>query len=167
MVCQQSAIRQCRIPTPNIREILSVESERSKIFSRKRKTQPNDCYRSTSVACKFSPAQLLIGRKIRNSVPMLHTKLNPQWPDLDKVQAREAISKLKQQSTFNNRHKAIPLTPLEPGTEVHVKDLERPGLVVKPAETLRSYWLKPHQHSEEPCTPDTNARSDQAATNAC
>ena len=100
-------------------------------------------YRSTPLACKFSPAQLLMGRKIRNSVPTFHTKLNPQWPDLDKVQAREAASKMKQQSTFNSRHKAIPLTPLEPGTEVHhVKDLKRPGIVVKPAETPRSYVVE-------------------------
>jgi len=49
---------------------------------------------------------------------------------------------LKQQSNFNLRHKATPLTPLEPGTEVHVKDLDRPGVVVKAAETPRSYEVK-------------------------
>ena len=34
------------------------------------------------------------------------------------------------------------MTPLEPGTEVHVKDLDRPGVVVKAAETTRSYKVK-------------------------
>jgi len=34
-------------------------------------------YRSTLLACKFSPAQLLMGRKLRNSVPMFHTEPNP------------------------------------------------------------------------------------------
>ena len=96
-------------------------------------------YRSTPLACKFSPAQLLMGRKLRNSVPMFHTELNPHWPDLEKLQARESESKLKQQSKFNLRHKATPLTPLEPGTDVHVKDHDRPGVVVKAAETPRSY----------------------------
>ena len=99
-------------------------------------------YRSTPLACKFSPAQLLMGRKLRNSVPMFHTELNPHWPDLEKLQARESESKLKQQSNFNLRHKATPLTPLEPGTEVHVKDLDRPGVVVKAAETPHSYEVK-------------------------
>ncbi|XP_015779104.1 PREDICTED: uncharacterized protein K02A2.6-like [Acropora digitifera] len=99
-------------------------------------------YRSTPLACKFSPAQLLMGRKLRNSVPMFHTELNPHWPDLEKLHARESESKLKQQSNFNLRHKATPLTPLEPGTEVHVKDLDRPGVVVKAAETPRSYEVK-------------------------
>lgn len=34
------------------------------------------------------------------------------------------------------------MTPLEPGTEVHVKDLDRPGVVVKAAETPRSHEVK-------------------------
>nr|XP_058955069.1 uncharacterized protein K02A2.6-like [Pocillopora verrucosa] len=49
-------------------------------------------YRSTPLACKFSPAQLLMGRKLRNSVPMFHAKLNPHWPDLEKLHARESES---------------------------------------------------------------------------
>ena len=70
---------------------------------------------------------------------MFHTELNPHWPDLEKLHARESESKLKQQSNFNLTHKATPLTPLEPGTEVHVKDLDRPGVVVKAAEAPQSY----------------------------
>ena len=73
---------------------------------------------------------------------MFHTELNPHWPNLEKLHARERESKLKQQSNFNLRHKATPLTPLEPGIEVHVKDLDRPGVVVKAAETPRSYEVK-------------------------
>ena len=34
------------------------------------------------------------------------------------------------------------MTPLEPGTEVRVKDLDRPGVLVKAAETPRSYEVK-------------------------
>ena len=96
-------------------------------------------YRSTPLAYKFSPAQLLMGRKLRNSVPMFHTERNPHWPDLERLHTRESESKLKQQSNFNLRQKAKPLTPLEPGTEVHVKVLDVPGVVVKAAETPRSY----------------------------
>ena len=53
-------------------------------------------YRSTPLACKFSPAQLLMGRTLRNSVPMFHTEPNLHWPDLEKLHARESESKLKQ-----------------------------------------------------------------------
>lgn len=83
-----------------------------------------------------------MGRKLRNSVPMFHTELNPHWPDLEKLHARESESKLKQQINFNLRHKATPLTPLETGTEVHVKDLDQHGVVGKAAETPRSYEVK-------------------------
>ena len=75
---------------------------------------------------------------------MFHTELNPHWPDIKKLHTRESesIAKLKQQSNFNLRHKATPSTPLEPGNEVHVKDLDRPGVVVKAAKTPRSYEVK-------------------------
>ena len=99
-------------------------------------------YRSTPLACGFSPAQILMGRKIRNTVPMFHTQLSPQWPNLEKLQARESESKVKQQLTFNNRRRATPLTQLESGTEVLVKDLKCPGVVVEAAKTPRSYVVE-------------------------
>ena len=34
------------------------------------------------------------------------------------------------------------MTRVEPGTEVHVRDLDRPGVVVRAAETPRSYEVK-------------------------
>ena len=99
-------------------------------------------YRSTPLACKFSPAQLLMGRKVRSSVPIFHTELSPQWPDLDKLQARETENKLKQQSNFDHRHRATPLPRLESGAEVLVKDLQGPGVVVGAAKTPRSYVVE-------------------------
>ena len=99
-------------------------------------------YRSTPLACQYSPAQLLMGRQIRISVPTLDTQLDSQRPDLQSLRARETMSKFKQQSTFNSRHRAMPLTTIEPGTEVYIKDLQHPGIVVKAAETPRSYEVK-------------------------
>ena len=99
-------------------------------------------YRSTPLACKFSPAQLLTGRQIRNSVPLFHTQLNPQWPDLDNLRTRESMSKLKQETVFNTRHKAKPLPSIGPGTEVFIKDLQCLGKVVEAASTPRSYKVE-------------------------
>ena len=96
-------------------------------------------YRSTPLACKFSPTQLLMGRQIRNSVPLFHTQLYPQWPDLDNLRARESMSKLKQETVFNTRHKAKPLPSVGPGAEVFVEDLQRSGKVIEAASTPRSY----------------------------
>lgn len=36
-------------------------------------------YRSTPLECGFSPAELLFGRKIRNTLPLLEEKLIPHW----------------------------------------------------------------------------------------
>ena len=46
-------------------------------------------YRSTPLAFKFSPAQLLMGRQIRNSVPVFHTQRHPQWPDLENLREKK------------------------------------------------------------------------------
>ena len=35
-------------------------------------------YRSSPLACKLSPAQLLMGRQITNGVTLFHTQLKPQ-----------------------------------------------------------------------------------------
>jgi len=64
-----------------------------------------------------------MGRQIRNSVPLFHTQLNPQWPDLDNLPARESVSKLNQETVINTRHKTKSLPSTGPDTEVFVKDL--------------------------------------------
>jgi len=59
------------------------------------------------------------------------------------------------------------LTSLEPGTEVHVKDLDRPGVVVKAAETPRSYDVKtpisPLRRNRVHLTPMPEQRENQPA----
>ena len=92
-------------------------------------------YISTPLACKFSPAQLLMGRQIRNSVPVFHTQLIPHWPDLVNLRERESMSKLKQQTVFNSRHKAKPFSPIE-------RDLRRSGEVIEAAATPRSHKVE-------------------------
>ena len=83
-----------------------------------------------------------MGRQIRNSVPLFHTQLNPQWPDLDNLHTRESMSKLKQETVFNTRHKAKPLPSIRTGTEAFVKDLRRLGKVIEAASTPRSYKVE-------------------------
>ena len=61
----------------NVKNLLSKERDPAKGLL---------AYRLTPLACKFSPAQLLMGRQIRNGVPVFrcsgvpvfHTQLNPQ-----------------------------------------------------------------------------------------
>ena len=83
-----------------------------------------------------------MGRQIRNSVPLFHTQLNPQWPGLDNLRAQESVSKLKQDTVFNTRHQAKPLPSIRPDTEDFFKELQRLGKVIEAASTPRWYKVE-------------------------
>ena len=50
-------------------------------------------YRSTPLSTGYSPAELLMGRKLQNTIPTFQTQLNPRWPDLEHLQKQEASNK--------------------------------------------------------------------------
>ena len=52
------------------------------------------------------------------------------------------MSKLKQETVFNMRHKAKPLPSIGPGTDVFVKDFQRSEKVIEAASTPRSYKVE-------------------------
>ena len=102
-------------------------------------------YRSTPCATTgFSPAELIMGRKIRTTLPTLDRHLEPNWPDADKVQQNDSAAKSKYKHYYDKRHGAKPLPDLSDGTKVLVKtDSEKVwtprGSVVKCPETPRSH----------------------------
>lgn len=96
-------------------------------------------YRSTPLSCGYSPAELLMGRKIRTTVPIFHTLLTPKWPDLVQLQKQEDQSKVKQEKYFNTRHRAMPLRKLTQGTEVRITTHPEPGVVKGTTESPRQY----------------------------
>ena len=121
----------------------AVETTKSLLKKEKDPTKGLLAYRSTPLACGYSPSELLnMGRKLRNTIPTFHTVLNPSWPDMEKLREREAESKEKQRLNFNHRHNAAPLKALQPGIPVHNKDMGTTGTVTRPAETLRSHMIE-------------------------
>ena len=99
-------------------------------------------YRATPLPwCHFSPAELLMGRKIRTDVPQTNNQFKPEWPFLNQFERAEEKHKRKQKENFDNRKKARPLPPLEHGTPVWVNLQNRqvPGTVTQSADTPRSY----------------------------
>lgn len=109
------------------------------------------CYRSTPCATTgVSPAELLMGRKIRTTLPVLEKNLRPKWPNRKKVREKDAVEKAKQAFYYNRRHGARPLPPLRPGDAVFVKlDQEKawgtPAVVSKEVVTPRSYLINTSQ----------------------
>ncbi|XP_056014988.1 uncharacterized protein K02A2.6-like [Ostrea edulis] len=105
-------------------------------------------YRSTPVhATGTSPSELIMGRKIRTTVPIGSDQLEPGWPDLGKVREKDRQSKHRMRVNFNRMHGARILKPLYVGDRVRVKtDKEKSwdeaGIVTSADYANRSYFVK-------------------------
>ena len=99
-------------------------------------------FRATPIPwCSFSPAELLMGRRIRTDIPTAKTLLAPQWPYLAEFQEQDRQYKAKQKQNYDQRHRTQTLNPLPPDTPVWIttgRD-RTPGQVCSPAATPRSY----------------------------
>lgn len=105
-------------------------------------------YRSTPIqATGVSPAQLMLGRQIRTTIPTLETKLQPAWPNLQLVRQADERTKENYKRAYNCRYGAKPLPELQPGVDVAVKlDSEKgwikPASVLRRCDSPRSYLVQ-------------------------
>ena len=99
-------------------------------------------YRATPLNNGHSPSELLMGRKLRTTVPVLPSCLDPGWTDVTQLREREQMEREKQWRRFNTRHRARDLTTLNPGDHVWVKDVKEKGKVTARAGTPRSYLIE-------------------------
>eukprot|EP00794_Sanderia_malayensis_P013313 gene13313-14686_t len=86
-------------------------------------------YPPTRLHNGISPAQLLMGRKLRTTLPVTTEKLQPSWPDLADLQTKEASYKKQESQSFNNYHRARNLPELLPGNKVWLTDQRKSGMV--------------------------------------
>ena len=131
-----------RFPQSNGEAERAVENTKSLLKKEKDPTKGLLAYRSTPLVCAYSPSELLMRQKLRNTIPTFHTVLNPSWPDMEKLCEREAESKEKQRLNFNHQHNAALLKALQPGIPVHIKDMRTTGTVTRAAETPGSYIIE-------------------------
>jgi len=109
------------------------------------------CYRSSPCSTTgASPAELLMGRKMRTTLPTLERNLQPSWPDKRQIKQRDEAEKKKQAFYYNRRHGARPLPPLQPGGNVltkldHQKSWTAPAVVTSESVTPRSYIIETQQ----------------------
>ena len=66
----------------------------------------------------FSPVQLLMGRNMRSTIPQVPQCFEPEWSYLPEFHVKDALEKHKQKVNFDLRHRARPLSPLEPKQNV-------------------------------------------------
>ena len=84
-------------------------------------------YRSTPLENGYSPAELLMGRKLRTTLPMTSEQLKPSLPDDTLVRRKE---KERMKRNFDKHHRARDLQPLEPGESVWIPENKSSGTVI-------------------------------------
>lgn len=105
-------------------------------------------YRATpSSSTGVSPAELLMGRKLRTTLPTLQDNLKPGWPAEEEIQQADATAKQKQAHFYNRRNGVRPLPPLKPGDQVLTKLDGQKGwttsaVVRNSSSTPRSYVVE-------------------------
>lgn len=98
-------------------------------------------YRTTPLANGLSPAELLMNRKLRSTLPLSPQQLD-KVPDKSSIQEKEKKAKEKQKRNFNQRHRCRDLSPLQPGDPVWIIDMRIHGKIVREAEEPRSYIIQ-------------------------
>lgn len=85
-------------------------------------------YHSSPLECGYSPAELLMGRRLRTTVPITRAQLAPQQVSHRQIAARESHIKSRQAVNFNTRHRAAD-HPLSTGDHVFVPDKQVSGTI--------------------------------------
>ena len=134
-------------------------------------------YRSTPLSwCKHSPAQLLMGRQIRSTLPISTKSLMPKWPDLNEFCKINQHFKNEQKKNYDRRHRTSELPTFEedesvfvatdrdsvpvPGRIVHTTR-DRSYVVQTPSGVIRRNRSYIHSRPEEATTsePDPEPNS--------
>lgn len=144
-------------------------------------------YRATPLQNGFAPSELLMGRKLNTKLPSLRSKSHSQIPNNPSLQEREQRYRDNQRLHFNNRHAVRSLPELSHGDLVHIKDLDRSGIITARHPNPRSYIVateqgtvrrnrahlvptpEANQHTPETVQPETPPRvqeDDQRSTSA-
>ena len=102
-------------------------------------------YRATPMPwCALSPAELLMGRRIRTDVPQVTTNFIPKWSHIKNFRTLDEKHKKLQKEYYDKRHRVQQLPPL-PGDQpvwVDTRGDLTPARVLHAADTPRSYVVE-------------------------
>ena len=93
-------------------------------------------YRASPLQNGFSPAELLMGRKLQTKTPVLPKLLKPATPDHTSIENKETLMKAKRCENYNQRHAARIQSPLKFGDSVWIRDMKRHGEVISASDTV-------------------------------
>ena len=98
-------------------------------------------YRATPLQDGYSPAQLLMGRRLRTTVPTVPSHLDPTLPDSSTLAQKEKEKRMSDAAHYNRCHRAKMLSVLSPGEHVWVTDAKTSGTVIQNHSTPRPYLV--------------------------
>uniref|UniRef100_A0A147BN06 RNA-directed DNA polymerase n=1 Tax=Ixodes ricinus TaxID=34613 RepID=A0A147BN06_IXORI len=99
-------------------------------------------HRATPGKEGYSPAELIMGRKVKTSVPAAPGSLRPHWSCED-FRTRNAQYRRLQAQQYNKRHRAVDYEPIQPDTRVKIfAGAATHGRVVHAAAEPRSYVVE-------------------------
>ena len=99
-------------------------------------------HRATALQwCRLSPAELLMGRRIRTTLPQVTQHFIPKWPYLKTFQQLDKKYKNQQKRDHDRCHSARSLPELAEDTQVWVRtdNLQQSGKVISTSVEPRSY----------------------------
>ena len=96
-------------------------------------------YRSSSLANGLSPAEILMGRRIRTTIPLSASSLVPATPPIDQIRQFDQQARARSKEIHDDRHRAKELPSLREGDTVWIKDREEYGRIIKLHDAPRSY----------------------------
>ena len=101
-------------------------------------------YRSTPLQNRLSPSQLLMGRRLLTTLPMLPSNLTAEvdTKQLDMAKEKEKDYRNRQSINYDRRHRVVTLPTLEAGDRVWIRDQDRHGTVVERSSQPRSYLVR-------------------------
>ncbi|UYV64585.1 K02A2.6-like [Cordylochernes scorpioides] len=98
-------------------------------------------YRSTPLENGYSPAELLMGRKLRTTLPIAPENLNPRLVDSQTLKRKEGRRRKDIKSRYDRRCGAWDMDELSEGDTVWITDVRIWGIVKQKASTPRSYMV--------------------------
>ena len=99
-------------------------------------------YRATPLNNGYSPAELLMCRKLKTKLPTLPTTLSPSTPSFPELEKKESIQNQKQRMTYNKRYAAKETSVPQKGNTVYIEDMEKSGTVIDKHHNPRSFIIQ-------------------------
>ena len=79
-------------------------------------------YRATTIpSLGYSPSQLMMGRRIRTTIPTIEKNLQPEWPWQEELRQRDNLLKIREKDHHDHHHGVKELPKLSPGQLVRGK----------------------------------------------